>query len=251
MLGGIAPRSWVSRTLLLLILTLAVGALAQEERIPTAPTRWVTDKAQFISEATRRSLDSKLEAYQHQTGHQVVVYIGASIGSADLAEFANRTFEAWKIGRKGEDDGILMLVLAQDRKIDIEVGYGLEGPVPDAIASRIINEVMVPKLRAGDPDGAISSGVDAVLAAIEGKSFDGGQQGAPGPGEAPSKGSSLFGLILMGLFLLLFITNPRMALMMLFMMGGRGGRGGGFGGGGGGFSGGGGMSGGGGARGSW
>jgi uncharacterized protein len=164
-----------------------------------------------------------------------------------------RTFKAWKIGRKGLDDGIAMFVFADDRTIDIEVGYGLEDKVPDAIASRIIREVMAPRLRTGDRDGAVTAGADAVLTAIEGKQWAGSPAMAP---NAPA-GPSLFTWILGGLgliaFVILAITHPRMAMLMLWTIMGAGRRGGYAGGGfgGGGFGGGGGRSGGGGARGGW
>ena len=106
--------------------------------VPPSPTRWVEDHAGFVSPATRDALDRKLESYELATGHQVVVWIGDTIGGDALDDWAVRTFEAWKVGRKGHDDGIVMFVLAKDRTIDIEVGYGLEGQVPDAVAARII-----------------------------------------------------------------------------------------------------------------
>jgi uncharacterized protein len=217
---------------------------------PAAPTRWVTDTAGFMSEPARAALDAKLEAYERATGHQVVVWVGKTIGGADLADWAVRTFAAWKVGRKGLDDGIAIFVLADDRKIDIEVGYGLEDKVPDATASRIIREVMAPKLRAGDRDGAIAAGVDAILAAIDGKPFTGVAPTAAPPRQVSPVEWVLGGLALLGI-LIFAITHPRMALLFLWTFMGRGG--GGFGGGfgGGGFSGGGGSSGGGGASGSW
>jgi uncharacterized protein len=228
------------------------AALAQEVPIPPAPQRWVTDRAGLISSETRARLDAKLEAYERQTGHQVVAWIGDTIGSTPLDDFAVRTFKAWQLGRKGQDDGVLLLVLAKDRKMAIEVGYGLESQLPDAAASRIINDVMAPKLRAGDADGAVDAGVSAILQSIEGKPF----QATPGAARPeaeknrPSTGQLIgFGILALA-FLILFITNPSLAMSLLFVMAsGRRGGGGGFGGGG--FSGGGGRSGGGGARGSW
>jgi uncharacterized protein len=230
--------------------------------IPPSPDRWVTDTAGMISESTRAALDARLKDYQAKTGHQVVVWIGQTIGGAPLDDFAVKAFQAWRIGRKGHDDGVLMLVLAGDRKIDIEVGYGLEDRLTDARSKQIIDDVMAPALRAGDPDGALKAGVDAILAGIDGKPF----VGSPGstPQAQPAVHLSpladvllvLFGIV----FLVLFATHPSMAVYLLFSIfnGGSGfGRGGGFGGGGfgggggGGFSGGGGRSGGGGARGGW
>ena len=232
----------------LAVLTPGTAAFAQEAPIPARPTNWVTDGAGLLSPAARNTLDIRLAAYERQTGHQVVVWIGSTIGSTPLDDFAVKVFKAWGLGRKGEDDGLLVAVLAKDRRIAIEVGYGLEGQVPDAVASRIINEVMVPKLRAAESDAALGSGVDALLQAIEGKPFA-QDDGSPAAGPAgPSTGTIILYVLLGAGFLLLFIANPRLALSLLFVMAARGRRGGG---GGGGFGGGGGRSGGGGARGSW
>ena len=149
----------------------ATLAGAEKVPIPRPPQRWVTDEAGLISPGARTELDQKLASYEQKTGHQVVVWIGETIGTEPLDDFAVRTFEAWKIGRKGSDDGVLLIVLAQDRKMAIEVGYGLEPRLPDATASRIINDVMAPKLRAGQADEALTAGVDAILASIEGAPF--------------------------------------------------------------------------------
>jgi len=123
-----------------------LALLATAAPLPPSPTRWVDDQAAFLSPATRSALDARLEGYQRATGHQVVVWIGKTLGDTPLDDWAVRTFAAWKLGRKGFDDGIAMFILADDRAIDIEVGYGLEDKVPDAVASRIIREVMAPRL---------------------------------------------------------------------------------------------------------
>jgi uncharacterized protein len=213
----------------------------------------------MLSPETRGALDAKLESYENATGHQVVVWIGTKLGDVPIDDLAVRMFEAWRIGRKGHDDGVLLLVLADERKLDIEVGYGLEDRLPDARAKQIIEDVMVPRLRAGDADGALTQGVDAILDGIEGKPFAPGAKGAPPARDgAPAPGAAsrvLLGLLALA-FVLLLVTHPSLALNLLFVLGsgGRGGfGGGGFGGGGDdrGFSGGGGRSGGGGARGSW
>jgi uncharacterized protein len=230
-------------------LALAVLAvLAAAAPIPPTPTQWVEDTVGFLSPAARSKLDARLEDYERATGHQVVVWIGKTLEGAPLDDWAVRTFESWKIGRKGLDDGIAMFILADDRAIEIEVGYGLEDKVPDAVASRIIREVMSPPLRVGDRDRAVTAAADAVLAAIEGKPWT----GAPATA-ASEPGPSLLTWILGGLaviaFLIFAITHPRMALLMLWTImasGRRDGHGGG-----GGFAGGGGRSGGGGARGGW
>ena len=230
----------------------AIGAAP----IPPAPTRWVTDNAGFLSPAARSTLDQRLRNYEQQTGHQLIVWIGTSTGGDPLEDWTVRAFKAWRVGRKGMDDGLVLFVFSEDRKVRIEVGYGLEGVVPDAISSRIIREVIVPRIQAGDRDGAIAAGVDSIIRAIGGESTGNRPAlGARGQARRPlSPIQLIFGLIIGGAVLLLLITHPSLAMFLLYSIfsGGRGG-GGGFGGGGGngGFSGGGGRSGGGGASGSW
>jgi uncharacterized protein len=226
----------------------AVVALAAAAPIPPPPTRWVEDTAGFMTPAARQALDARLAAYQRATGHQVVVWIGHTIGDAALDDWAVRTFAAWRVGRTGYDDGIVMFVLTDDRKVDIEVGYGLEGHVPDAVASRIIREVMAPELRAGNPDAAITGGANALLTAIEGAPWVGAGASTQAPAQpTPLRSYVLGGIALIG-FLILMITHPRLAMLLLWSMASS--RGGGSIGGVG-FGGGGGRSGGGGARGGW
>ena len=235
-------------------LLLSYAAAAQGPRIPPPPSQFVTDNANFLSASTRSTLESRLENYQQQTRHQLLVWIGRTIGGTPLEDWAAATFKVWGIGRKGLDDGLAIFVLADDRLIRIEVGYGLEGVVPDVKASRIIREVMVPRIQAGDRDGAITGAVDQLVGLIGG---DSGTVAAPNPPQRQVNPLqiALCSLIAIAL-LILAITHPTMALFLFSTIfsggrGGGGGFGGGGGGGGGGFSGGGGSSGGGGASGSW
>jgi uncharacterized protein len=230
-----------------------VAAAAAQTRLPPAPTHWVTDDAGFLSRSTVERLDARLEDYERRTGHQVLVWIGRTIGeNAVLEDWAARTFEAWKVGRKGIDDGLVLFILAQDRKIKIEVGYGLEDKVPDIYAYRVINNILAPGILAGRPDEAVEAAVSALVGYISGdEAPSGGEAGAPRPGS--SIAGKIFTVIIVLLLLVLFITNPSLALWLLIsiLSGGRGGGGRGGWCGGGGFSGGGGRSGGGGASGGW
>jgi len=246
--------------LLLVVLFVSAATLnAAETPIPPAPSRWVTDTANFMSPGAASSLDARLDEYARGTGHQLIVYIGTTTGDAPIEDWAVRAFEKWKVGRKGIDDGLALFIMSADRKLRFEVGYGLEGDVPDVTASRIINEVIVPRIRAGDQDGAVTAGVDAVINVI-------GGQGLPAQGRGRGQGqqrpltlAQLIFYAIVGIFLLGFlVTHPTLAMWLLFSFLGGGGRrrgggwdGGGGGWGGGGFSGGGGRSGGGGASGSW
>ena len=251
------PRRAGIPTALLLFCSALCLVSAADLKIPPSPDRWVTDTAGFLSPATAQDLDLKLEAYEQQTGHQVLVYIGKTTEAYPIEDFAVRAFQAWKVGRKGLDDGLVLFIMTEDRTVRIEVGYGLESVVPDIIAGRIINDILVPRIRAGDQDGAVQDAVTAIMGAISGTEPATGKS----PGELFSRwkgkltAQTIFLIIVILIFLILFITNPSFALWLLvnIMSGGHGGGSGGgsWGGGGGGFRGGGGRSGGGGASGRW
>jgi uncharacterized protein len=233
----------------LLLLAMAAGVQAEAGTpIPASPQRWFTDTAGLVSAEAADELNTRLEAYARSSGHQVVVYIGTTTGGIPIEDWAVKAFEAWRVGRQGLDDGLALFIMAADKRLRIEVGYGLEGVVPDALAGRVINEEIVPRLEQGDNEGAVRAGIERLLAIVSGD--DAASGGTGEPGAKPSRPLTLFEKVLIGigvlLFLVLLITNPSLAIYLLFsiLSGGRGG-------GGGGFSGGGGRSGGGGASGSW
>jgi len=230
---------------LLVILAWTLGLGAQGP----PPERWVTDGPGILSPAVRTSLDQRLAAYERATGHQVLLWIGSSTGETPLEDWTVRTFAAWKVGRKGLDDGLVLFLFAQDRKLRIEVGYGLEGQMPDALASRIIREDITPRLASGDWDGAASAGVEQILKTLGVASQDTSQHPSTRAARSLSPGEIIV-IAILGLgFLILLITHPGLAVWLLFSMlsGGRSGGGGRDDG----WSGGGGSSGGGGASGSW
>lgn len=236
----------------------------------------VNDHAQVLRPATRQQLTSKLLAYEQATGHQLAILTVPTLAGDPIEDYGIRVVEAWKLGKKDRDDGVLLLVASGDKKVRIEVGYGLEGDLPDAAAGRIIREVMAPHFRRGDFDTGISAAVDAIVAKTGGESLVGGEntttspQSKPRPLKQPKAApvgvigwlgwilSALFKLAFFGVFIVIVII---LAVINLFgggrrsrgfYVGGGGFGGGGFGGGGGGgFSGGGGSFGGGGASGDW
>lgn len=221
--------------------------------IPPAPDRWVTDRAGFLSSGAVSALDAELEAFEQKTGHQIIVYIDRTTGGLPIEDWAVRTFAAWKVGRKGLDDGLALFIMADDRRVRIEVGYGLEALVPDITAGRIINDVLIPAVRNGDNDGGVRDAMRTAMKVISGQAsgISSSEPGRPSARKRKSysTGEMILAAIAILFFLILFITNPSLALWLLFSLlsGGRGGGGGG----GGSFSGGGGRSGGGGASGSW
>ena len=246
---------------LLLAAICAGGTPAVAQETPPAPVRWVTDQVGFLSADARARLDAQLGGYERSTGHQVLVWIDSTVGGGAVEDFTIKAFEAWRVGRKGIDDGLVLFVFADDRKVRVEVGYGLEERVPDIVANRIIQDRILPKIRAGDRDGAIADGVAGLVSAIDNDGASGALAAPSGPDarerarpERPplSLGQKiLYALIAIGI-LIFVITNPGLAFWLLLQIlsgaSGGGGRGGG---GGGGWSGGGGRGGGGGATGSW
>lgn len=243
----------VLRSVAALFCLLLTGLISAEvgTPIPPAPTQWVTDESDFLSASARESLDTQLEEYAYASGHQLLIFISQTSGGVPIEDWAVRAFAAWRVGRQGIDDGLVLFIMSQDRTMRIEVGYGLEEVVTDAQAARIINDILVPGIRAGEHDRALSDAVSALLTTIGGAGT--GEEGKPPGQEKAAKPMSLGEMILIGIliigFLILLITNPSLAIYLLFsiLSGGRGGgRSGG-----GGFFGGGGRSGGGGASGSW
>jgi uncharacterized protein len=246
-------------------------ALAADFQIPPTPNHYVTDNAGALSSGTRATLESELQTYEKSTGHQILVWIGQTTGDVPLETWTVETVNHWKVGRRAYDDGAVLFLFMQDHKIRIEVGYGLEGSLTDADSDRIIRHVITPGMRSGDVDGAISSGVAAILATIS-PSYKGvtppPETGETGNLTSPA-GLTILAILGLGFgFLLLMVivqgiwfrrhgyTVTRHGHSFLgpggFIGGGFGG--GGFGGGGfggGGFSAGGGSFGGGGASGGW
>jgi uncharacterized protein len=187
--------------LVLVVLVSTALADAAETPIPPSPTEWVTDTANFLSPEAVRLLNARLAAYEQATGHQLIVYIAPTTGDAPIEDWAVRAFAKWKVGRKGLDDGLAVFIMAQDHKMRIEVGYGLEAVVPDAIASRVINEVMAPRIQAGHPDDAVAAAIDAltgvtfyflasILSGGGGRGGGGGGGGFGGGGRSGGGGAS-------------------------------------------------------------
>jgi uncharacterized protein len=141
---------------------------------PVKAAKYLDDRAGVFEESRARSLNEKLAAFERTTSDQVVVVVERRLPEEiSIEELANRTFREWKIGQKGGSNGVLFLVFIDDRRMRIEVGYGLERAIPDARARRITDEVVKPHFRKADYAGGIEAGVDAILAAARGEAFRG------------------------------------------------------------------------------
>lgn len=167
-------RARLARWLFLFLLPLALGGLPAvshaEVAVPPRAAR-VTDLTQTISAPQQQALEQKLAAFEAQKGSQIAVLIVPTTAPEEIEQFSIRVAEAWKLGRKGIDDGAILLIAKEDRTLRIEVGYGLEGVIPDIAAKRIIEEIIVPRFRSGDYYGGIEQGVDRLIGLINGEAL--------------------------------------------------------------------------------
>jgi uncharacterized protein len=150
------------------LLAMAWLAPALAADIPFLSGRLV-DHAEILKPATRDQLTAATRAHEQKTGNQIAVLTVPTLGGEGIEQYATRVFESWKLGQKGKDNGVLVIVVPNDRKMRIEVGYGLEGTLTDVAASRIIRNVMTPQFKAGDYDKGVAEGVAAIIATLEGR----------------------------------------------------------------------------------
>jgi uncharacterized protein len=282
-------QSWRAGALLFFAALLWAG-LALAYNFPQLTGR-IVDAANIIPAATKASLESKLEALETKSGIQLVVATVPSLDGDEIEPYANALFRQWKLGEKEKNNGVLLLVAPNQRRVRIEVGYGLEGTLTDALSKIIISNAMAPRFKAGDFGGGIERGVDDIITVLTTDSSEWQKRPDLRLDRRESPEESLTPWLVLALFvfiIFMLLRAPRQARggfvsgdprrgdaydrwgapqpaerdifwsnllsFILGMMAGSG-RGGGFGGGGfgggGGFSGGGGWSGGGGASGSW
>jgi uncharacterized protein len=252
----------------------SVAALRATEVMPPAPTRYFNDYTLTVSGPVGEELNKQLADFERQTSNQIVVAVLRKAETdSSIQDYCHRIFESWKVGRAGLNNGCVLFVFKDDRKVWIEVGYGLEGAIPDGTVKQIIDTVITPKFKVNDFDGGLRDGVNALIAAARGEYKGTGKT----TGEERRRTSSKQGIplwLIVVLVVLFFIVVSRFSQAgqgrvfdadghrnvrtgPIFWGGGFGGGswGGGGGGGGGsdggGFFGGGGSSGGGGAGGDW
>ncbi len=177
--------------------------LAFAELVAIPPLKALaTDLTGTFSEQELAQLDAKLKAFEAKKGSQIAVLIVPTTQPEDIAQYSIRVTDAWKLGREKVDDGVLILIAKDDRKMRIEVGYGLEGPIPDLTAKRVISEFISPKFKQGDFYGGLDTGIDKLIGLVDGEAL-------PAPSSAASRGRAienllpilLFGGLISGLFL--------------------------------------------------
>jgi len=218
------------RNALLAALLLAT-AIASAAEVPFLTGR-VTDNADVLSEDTRGSLTALLKAHEDSTGNQIAVLTIPTLDGEGIEEYALRVFEAWKLGQKGKDNGILVVVVPNDRRMRIEVGYGLEGTLTDSLAGSIIRNVMTPRFKEGDYNSGVEAGVKAILDLLEKGEKPADESGAGQASQTSSGfhidapdmpiierilfGAFIFGII--GLFTAIGILTPGAGWFLYFFL---------------------------------
>ena len=242
---------------LFLALTLVARAA---EVIPPAPKAYFNDYAGVVAPETNARLNKTLEDFERETSNQILVAVFAKMQSdSSIEDYTFRVKESWKVGQRAKNNGAVLFVFSQDRKMFLQVGYGLEGALPDALCKRIIEDEIKPHFKSGDFSAGLNAGVTAILAAAKGEYQGTGRTVSDGRNSLGVDRGSLVAIFFTLLILIILISAVRQTARRgwVFTSGGYSGGGGGWSGGGGGSSGssggfsGGGGSGGGGASGSW
>lgn len=211
---GAASRAWprwlMAAWFALLLLLVAPAGWAQDvQPVPVLSGR-VLDQTATLSPAQREALATKLAGLEQQTGAQVVVLMVATTLPEDIAAYAQRVGDAWKLGRKAEGDGALIVVATHDRKVRIEVAKALEGAIPDLAARQVITAHLAPAFKAGDYAGGLNAGIDALAQRIKG-------EGLPAPRAAAGNTAERFGFEALAIFM--FAAVPVLAVMLRGLLG--------------------------------
>jgi uncharacterized protein len=158
----------LARGLCILAFFLASVGVHAEVTVPPLTAR-ITDLTGTLAPSQRDTLERELQAFESRKGSQIAVLIVSTTHPEVIEQYSIRVAEAWKLGRKGIDDGVLLLVAKDDRELRIEVGYGLEGVIPDAVAKRVISEIIIPYFKQGDFYGGIHAGVSRLIRLVDGE----------------------------------------------------------------------------------
>jgi len=199
------------------LLGVCPGARPAEGDVPLLTGR-VVDNANMLSSGTVTELTALLRAHEDSTSNQVAILTIATLGGEDLETYSMRVADAWKLGTRAHDNGLILLVVRDDRKVRIEVGRGLEGVLPDITCGLIIRREILPRFREGDYDGGVRAGVDAILAALK------GSYAPPAEEETSDVGGKLMAgaifTVVVGLFTLivLFARGPQIWFLYIFLL---------------------------------
>ena len=219
--------NWKNGLFVLVVLLLSLGSVmgqgsaieSDRFRESLSPQGPVSDWAELLSTEQKAELNSRMEALKASNGAELAVVTVKSLQGGEIDDFAQKLFAQWGIGQKGKDNGVLLLIAVEDRKMRIEVGYGMEGVLPDAKTGRIQDEYIVPRFKEGNYAQGLMDGADALLKVMGGSEL---------PEPAPAENNPIAGVLFLIFFIVIFFLIVRSAI--------RGNHGGGFGGGSGGGS---------------
>jgi uncharacterized protein len=206
--------AWLRALVLFCLAWLTLAAAAQELRPVPPLTARVIDQTGVLPPTAVGALDARLERLERERGSQLVVLVVPGTQPEDIAAFAQRVGEAWKIGRREVGDGVLIVVAIDDRRVRIEVAKALEGAIPDLAARRIITEHITPAFRAGDYAGGLAAAVEALDARIAGEGLP--EASAPAPGSIGDAGLDLHDVAIF-----LFVAVPIVATVLTSLFGRR------------------------------
>jgi uncharacterized protein len=190
----------------------------------------VVDNAELLSSGARERISAALKAHEDKTTNQMAVLTIPALGEDNIEQYAVRVFEQWKLGKKGKDNGLLLVIVPKERKIRFEVGRGLEGTVPDVIASRTIRNVIAPQFKANQFDKGVEEGIAAIIKQLEGNASDnpGAKDDAKNDAasgfkdpDLPMSERILFGVFIfgiIGLFTIIGIFTPGMGWFLYFFL---------------------------------
>lgn len=182
--------------------------------IPSQPDGYVTDQADLLSPSVTQALENQLAQFEKETGNQLIVAAFPSLNGGSIEDFSIRLADMWKIGQQEQDNGIILLIFKEDRRIRIEVGYGLEAVLPDVIAGHIIQQIVVPFFREGRFEEGVQAGVQALIETVQGNYESSGkyyqkQNGMPSSLDDPAvqEGLRLLFEIFLFILLILFLVD--------------------------------------------
>ena len=196
---------------IVICLACCFGAMAAEV-IPPVPAQYFNDYAQVVSPSVALQLNQTLENFERDTSDQIIVAIFPKMQSdSSIEDYTIRVAREWRVGQKVRNNGAVLFVFVQDHKMFLQVGYGLEGALPDAICKRIIDEQIAPRFKTGDFDGGVTAGVQGIMAATKGEYKGTGSTVANsrGGGSHSSGGGLIPIIVILGFFILLTMARPR------------------------------------------
>lgn len=196
------------RCLFLLTVLLAATGLSAAERIPPAPEHYFNDYAGVVGRDTAQALNRQLEQFERDSSNQLLVAIYPKMESdSSVEDYTVRVAQAWKAGQQGRNNGAVLFAFMQERQLYLQVGYGLEGAIPDATAKRIIEREIVPRFKQGDINGGMSAAVTAMIAAAKGEYKGTGRTVADRRRPPASFGSKVTGIgVVFGVMLVFFVV---------------------------------------------